>query len=127
MIVGIGLNLNQNRFPDEIKDTATSLRLVNKKKVKKKKILKKIVDEFYNFYNDYYNKSKYQKILSEWERYCDTIGKGIIASTRKEELRGKVIGVDKECRLLLKLKKGRVIKVLEGDVKVMELKEQINK
>ena len=37
-IVGIGVNVNQNKFPDEIRDIASSLKMVNKRKINIKKL-----------------------------------------------------------------------------------------
>ncbi len=118
VIVGIGLNINQNRFPEEIKNIATSLRIIIKKVFYRKLFLKYITENFFHLYNNYYNKNKFNSILKEWKKYCDTIGKNVTLITRKKTLYGKAVGIDKNCNLLLKLKNGKVIKIMEGEVSV---------
>ena len=115
-VVGIGVNVNQHKFPDEIKDSAISLKLINKKTINLKKLLKAIAGEFFRLCNNYYNKNKPQKILEIWKKYCDTINKNITVTTRTKKLNGKAIGIDKDGSLLVELHNKKIIKVLEGDV-----------
>ncbi len=116
-IVGIGLNINQNKFPNEIKNTTISLRMVKHRFYDIKKLMQNILVEFFDLYN-YYNEDKPQQILKTWKRYCDTINKDVIVITKTKRLSGKAIDVDKNCNLLLKTKNNRIIKIVEGDIKV---------
>lgn len=118
VIVGIGLNVNQTKFPDEIKNTATSLRAIKHRFFNLKKLAKNIADEFFDLYNNCYNKNKFEKILKIWKKYCDTINKNAIVITKEKKLKGKVVGVDKNCNLLLKLENNKIIKIIEGDINV---------
>lgn len=116
--VGIGLNLNQTRFPAEIKNAATSLRNIKKKPIDIKKIMDSIIGEFLFLYNNHYNKNNFKKILHIWKKYCDTIGKDAIICTKTKKIYGRVLDVDKDCSLLLKLKNNKIIKIAEGDINV---------
>lgn len=118
VVVGIGLNVNQNKFPKEIENTAISLRIINKKILDKKVFLKNICNEFFKLYDTYYNKNKLESISKIWERYCDTINKNVTVITRKKKLSGKAIGIDENCNLLLRLKNSKIIKIVEGDVSI---------
>jgi len=117
VIVGIGLNANQNKFPNEIKNIATSLKII-KKKIDKKFFLKTIAENFFYLYYNYYAKNKFDEILEQWKKFSDTIGKNVIVISRTKKIIGKAIGVDKDCNLLLKLKNKKIIKIIEGDVNV---------
>ena len=117
VIVGIGLNVNQNKFPNEIKNIAISLKIINNIKINFKKIMGNILDEFFYLYNNHYSKNKLKNILKIWKRYCDTINKNVIVITRTKKLKGKVLGIDEECRLILKTE-NNIIKIIEGDVSV---------
>ena len=65
-VLGIGINLNTKKLPDEIKEIATSCYFFTKKEVSLKKILKEILEEI-----DFWLQKKeefqkiYQKILSK--------------------------------------------------------------
>ncbi len=118
VVVGIGLNINQNKFSAEIKDIATSLRIIRKKFFKRKIFLEAIIENFSHLYNSYYNKNKFNKILAQWKKFSDTMNKNVTVITRTKILRGKAIDIDKNCNLLLKLKNGKVIKIVEGDINI---------
>ena len=118
VVVGIGLNINQSKFPDDIKDIATSLKIIKKQKINIKKLSKNIIDNLFSIYNNQYDKNNMKNILKIWKKYCDTIGKNVIVISRSGKAQGKAIGVDKGCNLLLKLKNSKIIKITEGDVRV---------
>ena len=56
VVVGIGLNVNQSKFSNEIKNIAASLKIIRKKTFSIKKLMKNIIDEFCVLYNNYYKK-----------------------------------------------------------------------
>lgn len=114
--VGIGLNVNQIRFPIGINGIATSLKLVNHKTSSIKKLMRDIIANFFYLYENYYSKNKLKYILQSWKKHCDTIGKNITVSTRTKNIYGKAIGIDKDCNLLLKQKNSKIIKIMEGDI-----------
>ncbi len=118
VIVGIGLNVNQDDFPIGIKNIATSLKLIKNKTINIQKISKIIIKEFFYIYNSQYNKNKLENILEIWKRYCDTIGKNVEVTTKTGKIYGKAIGVDKDCNLLLNSKNNEIIKIIEGDINV---------
>ena len=117
-IVGIGLNVNQQNFPDDIKDIAISLSMIKKKTTDIKKLMYEIINEFFYLYNEQYNKNKFKNISDIWKRYCDTINKNATVITKTGKISGKAVGIGKDCNLLLRLNNGEIIKVIEGDVSV---------
>ncbi len=118
VVVGIGLNINQLQFPGEIKETATSLRKVKRRIYDISNFAKSILDEFYFNFENYYNKNKPGKIMKAWKQHCDTLNRNVKIMTKTRTLHGKAIDVDKDCNLILELKNGKTVKIIEGDVKV---------
>lgn len=118
VVVGIGLNVNQDKFPEEIRNIAASLKIIKNKKYDIKKLMKSITKEFFILYDNYYNKNKFKNILKIWKKHCDTINKNVKVITRTKELYGKVIDVDNECNLLLKTENNEIIKIVEGDINI---------
>ncbi len=116
--VGIGLNVNQDNFPSEVKNIATSLNIIRKNKFDINKIAKNVLREFYALYNNLYKQDKLNQIKKIWKRYCDTIGKNVIVITKNKKFKGRAVGIDENCSLLLKTKNNQIIKIIEGDIKV---------
>ncbi|MBS3101247.1 biotin--[acetyl-CoA-carboxylase] ligase [Candidatus Woesearchaeota archaeon] len=117
-VIGIGVNVNQSKFPNEIKNTAISLKMIKNQTIYIKKLIRNILYEFFNLYNNYYNKNKFEKISKIWKMHCDTINRDVTAITRAGRLSGKAIGIDEEGSLLLKTGKSNVVKVAEGDISI---------
>ena len=117
-IVGIGLNANQDKFPHDIKDIATSIKIITNKKTNINYLSQNIINEFFNIYKNQYNKNKLTNITKEWKKYCDTMGRKVSVIAKDGTLKGKAIGIDENCSLLLKLDNGKIRKIIEGDVKV---------
>lgn len=118
VIVGFGLNINQDKFAEEIKDTATSLRIIKNKIIDIKKLTENIIYEFFKIYNNLYNKNKLTNIQKIWKKYCDTINKNVVVISRNGKICGKAIGIDNDCNLILKLKNNRIARIVEGDIKI---------
>ena len=116
--VGIGLNVNQHKFQDEINNIATSLRIIKNQQIGIESLAKNIVSEFFSIYNNQYNKNKLKKILKSWKKYCDTINKKVVVISSNKIIKGKAINVDENCNLLLKSSSNKIIKIVEGDINV---------
>lgn len=116
--VGIGLNVNQAKFRNEIRDTAISLRMIKHRVFDIKKLAGSICKEFFFLYKQYYSENKLEKIRNIWEKYCDTINKRVTVISQSRKIYGKAVGIDTECNLLIKLKNNRIIKIIEGDINV---------
>ena len=117
-VIGIGININQKKFQNDIKGIATSLKIIKNKDFEIKKIMQNVLDEFFRLYNSYYRKNKFKNIQEIWKRRCDTINKNIIVSKMSKKIVGKAIGIDKDCNLLLRLDNKKIVKIIEGDVSI---------
>ena len=117
VVIGIGLNVNQDNFPDNIKDVSTSLKIIKKKNYDLQDLASSISSEFFRLYK-FYEKSKFGKILDSWKKNCDTIGKDVTVITSTNTFKGTAIGIDENCSLLLKLSNNKITKIIEGDLKV---------
>ena len=117
-LVGIGLNVNQKKFPKSVMRNSTSLNMESNKNYGIKKISKLIIDEFNNLYS-YYEKRNYGKIIEVWKKYSHTLGKMVKAKTLTGTYTGKAVDVDNECSLILKLSNGALKKIVEGDIFVV--------
>jgi len=114
-LVGIGVNVNQSKFPKSIIKKSTSLKIENNKNYNIKNISKIIIKEFNNLYS-YYDKKKYNEIINIWKKYSYTLGREIRAETLSGTYIGKAVDVDGNCNLILKLKNGKLRKIVEGDI-----------
>ena len=74
-IIGIGINVNQKEFPEDIKNKATSLYQVVGNEVSREELLCEIVTNFYLNLDVLRDKIK---LFDLWKKNCSYIGKEIL-------------------------------------------------
>ena len=109
LVVGIGVNTNNELFSEEIKNKATSLYILNKVKYNNVTIINEIINEFTSFLK---GDNKYLSICRENNYLLD---KEIEFEYQNKQLTGKVIGINDKCELLVKNENG-VLELSTGEV-----------
>lgn len=117
IVTGIGINVNQEEFPDQIKENAISLFNILGKKVDKLELLKNIIFYFENFYFRFLNGEK-EKLLNEWKNKISLLGKEITVKSDGKEFQGKALDIAKDGRLILLTDKSERMKFWAGDTSI---------
>ena len=112
-IVGIGINTN-NKIQTELKNKATSLREMTKKEVNNKQIINTLLN-YFEFYLNPINKSS---IINDWKKRS-FLGDKITVKTLKGTYKGTAYDLDKDLFLILKDKKGNKVRIIEGDIIIL--------
>jgi BirA family biotin operon repressor/biotin-[acetyl-CoA-carboxylase] ligase len=116
VIVGIGLNVNQEKFPGELGTTATSLRLETGKQVSRLELLVRLLREFENDYNRFLREGpagvtrKFEAVSS----YAQ--GKRVRVTNGADSFAGTTAGLGPEGLLQVKRDDGQMVTVISGDV-----------
>src|SRR5579863_6030893 len=116
VIVGIGLNVNQEKFPGELGTTASSLRIETGKQVSRLELLVRLLREFESDYNRFLREGpgavtgKFEKVSS----YAQ--GKRVRVTSGTESFAGTTAGLGPEGLLQVKRDDGAVVTVISGDV-----------
>jgi BirA family biotin operon repressor/biotin-[acetyl-CoA-carboxylase] ligase len=105
MIVGVGANLNNENFPEDI--SGTSYFIETGKKIDRMEFLEKFVEIF--------DSIRTEDFLDEYRKYSSTIGSEVLIKNGRE-LKGTAVNVDGKGRLLLRLKNGKEVRVYSGEV-----------
>lgn len=118
IIIGLGLNINQEVFDDDIKNIAVSLKSFSGKNFDRRIILSEILNYFES---DYENFKRYglEYFVEDIKRYSIIFGKDISVIDGNKIVNGKVVDIDKEGGLILKTSEGELRKIISGDV-IME-------
>ncbi|MBS3810585.1 MAG: biotin--[acetyl-CoA-carboxylase] ligase [Halanaerobiales bacterium] len=117
-VVGIGINVNQKKFPDDIKKQAISLRIIKNHFIQREKLLSNILDNF-AFYYSLYRTEKYNKIIKQWKEKMSMMDKVITVKNINNKLvYGKVVDISNKGELILKKQDGKIEKYIAGDVSI---------
>ena len=121
IIVGIGINVTNDSFPDDISYKATSLLSETSVRYSRSELAKEI---FIEFEKQYVNllKGKLDEIIKEYENLCVNIGREACIVSKDSEIKGKAVGISENGELLIST--GDEIKaVSSGEVSVIGIYE----
>lgn len=120
IIIGIGINVNQQDFSYEINNIATSLSIETKKYHDRELLLSSLL----NSYDRMYQKlllNDYAQYLEEWRKRCNHFGKNIRFEHAGEIMQGIAKGLSNDGSLIVDTGH-REIKLLSGEIIINERK-----
>src|SRR5438128_3290476 len=116
VVVGIGLNVNQERFPGELANIATSLRQEMGKPQSRMELLVRLLREFERDYNRFVLEGV-ASVVTRFEVFSSYAhGKRVRVSNGTESYLGTTAGLGPEGLLQVERDDGRVVTVIAGDV-----------
>lgn len=98
MIVGIGVNITTEDFPDSIREKAASLGV----KVRRNQLAAEMISEFFSIAEE-----KPDGFMDEYRSGCFLIGREILFYDGSREYRGTVVSIGDACELVLDTPDGR--------------------
>lgn len=114
-VIGIGINVNQEYFPVELEQKATSLKLYYKEEINRELLLEKLLSSFEKYYYFLLN-NRERHLLDMWKERLNIIGKVVKILSGKKVYKGKVIGISDRGELILHDFKDGIKKFWVGDV-----------
>ena len=116
VIVGIGVNLNQEQFPPEISATATSLALHLGQAVEAADFRDRLLVRLAHWYSRW-QQDEGRSVLERWQQFSSYAQGQIVAvSLDDEQVIGMTAGLTKDGALLLQLEDGTIRTLLVGEV-----------
>ena len=99
-VIGMGLNINQNKksFPDEIASHSTSIRIEKNKSFNTHIILASILNHFEHFYKNF----ECNKIIENWNTHCMHLDKKINFKYGKYKIEGIFRGLNQNGAAIIK-------------------------
>ncbi|WP_349407550.1 biotin--[acetyl-CoA-carboxylase] ligase [Pseudalkalibacillus sp. SCS-8] len=119
VIVGIGINVNTPReaFPEEIANTATSLKVEAGEEIERAKLVRAILEKMEKLYLLYLEHG-FAPIKLLWEGSAASLGKRVRVRTITGVLFGRAQGITEEGVLLVEDDEGTVHRVYSADIEL---------
>jgi BirA family transcriptional regulator, biotin operon repressor / biotin---[acetyl-CoA-carboxylase] ligase len=116
VIVGIGINVNQEKFPGELAGVATSLRAESGKRESRLEVVIKLLREFESDYNRFMREGSASVVKRFEEVSSYARGKRVQVANGVESFSGITAGLAPEGLLRVKRDDGEVVTVMAGDI-----------
>lgn len=121
VVVGIGVNCNQTEFPDEIKETASSIRLETGKKVNRCQLLGSFLTNFESCYEIFLKTEDLSGLEREYNSLLVNRNREVKIIEKERERVLTAMGIDKTGALLVKDAEGNQEAIISGEVSVRGL------
>lgn len=118
VVIGIGINVNQMEFPEEIRQTAGSLALEKGERVDRALLAAAVVEELERLYEIFLETEDLSALYEEYNQSCVNCGRRIRVLEPGNEYTGTAEGIDPEGELLVVKDSGERVRVYAGEVSV---------
>ena len=126
-VIGIGINVNDDDIPDELRKNASSIYLETGKMTNRNKLTAKVVEKFDEYYKKFLQTNDLSQVVDEYNSMLISMDSEVkvlygMAETAdpKEEETGIARGIDKDGALLVETKDG-IKSIVSGEVSVRGL------
>ncbi|MCD8089466.1 MAG: biotin--[acetyl-CoA-carboxylase] ligase [Clostridiales bacterium] len=117
VVCGVGINVSNKDFPDEIKETATSVFIETGKEFLRQDVIRSVLENFEVYYKEY-EKSGFEAFRERYNSECINIGRELKAIFRDSEIIGVGVGVNDMGELIIREKDGKERTLRSGEVSV---------
>lgn len=121
VVIGIGINANMKEFPDEIKETASSLYIESGRPVKRAAVIEAVARYFEKYYAEFIRTGDLSGIMDEYNEMLANAGKQVRIISNDSEQVYTAIGINPQGELVVKDDKGIVSEIRSGEVSVRGL------
>ncbi len=121
VVVGIGLNVDLERadLPDDLAETAVSLRMLTRRRIERLALLRAILERLDEDWARFEQEGP-APFLKRWRSLSTTLGREIEIASGASTVRGKAIGLSPSGALIVEEPDGRRVEIWHGDVKERE-------
>lgn len=121
VVAGVGINVNTEEFPQEIRAAATSLSKESGGYVQRREVLVSVFEEFENLY-DGFKAEGLKSIMDEYRSYSVILGNCVKVDSINESFNGEVCDITDEGLLVIRMDDGSLRQVISGDVSIRGMK-----
>lgn len=119
--IGVGINVNQKEFPEELQDKATSLMLETGDILAREEVAAKTLEYFEKNYEKFLETQDLSLLKTEYEALLLNRNQPVRLIEKGTESRGIARGITEKGELLVEFETGEIRKVLSGEVSVRGL------
>lgn len=117
LVVGIGINVNHSKFPEELAQKATSLSMETGKKWTRSRLVQEVLVEMEDLYDSFLTEMT-SAFLDDYRKLCVSLGKQVRVQRGSTTLQGTAIDINTRGELIIKTSQGQQATINSGEVSV---------
>jgi BirA family biotin operon repressor/biotin-[acetyl-CoA-carboxylase] ligase len=117
IVLGIGVDVNLDDFPADLRKIATSLKIETGEHVDRPALAAAMIRELDRDYARICD-GEFAEVSDEWQQQCTTIGQQVSIRLGERVIRGRAEALDAEGAMLLRTEHGHMERIIGGDVTV---------
>lgn len=121
VVIGVGVNVNTKHFPDEIRETASSLWMECAQNFECAELIAKILERFEEFYETFARTASLVDLVDVYNSHLINRNKEVRVLEPGQEYNGYALGIDELGQLLVRKEDGKIEKIFAGEVSVRGL------
>ena len=118
VVIGTGINVNIREFPEDIKDTATSLAIEKGETVLRAPVIAKTMEYFESYYEKFLKTGDLSLLLEDYNRILVNQNQVVKVLDPQNAFEGIAKGIDEKGQLLVEREDGSLEKIFAGEVSV---------
>ena len=126
VVIGIGINVNQDSFSEEISAVAASLKQLSGQSYERKALIKEVLDEFKSLFEPFLITESLGFVLEEYNKGCINLHKRVRLIDPKGITEGIAEAITSDGALLLRMDDGCQLLVQSGEVSVRGMYDYVD-
>lgn len=118
VVIGIGINVNMRRFPEEIAKVANSLYQVSGQTFSRAELTACCMKHFEECYNRFSATEDLSGLKEDYENLLVNMNQPVRVLDPRQEFEGKALGINEKGELLVEREDGQITPVYAGEVSV---------
>lgn len=121
LVVGIGINVNTEHFPEEIQDVASSLKIEGRQAYSREDIIVELLNRMEYYYEEFVKDGNLRRLVKTYNSLLINKGKKVKIVGNASTETGEALGIDDTGRLLVRMEDGEERAIVSGEVSVRGL------
>lgn len=117
IVIGVGINVHNEQFPEEMKHMATSVYLQTKEHINRAELIAEVMKCFEHYYGCYFETQDLRNLVDEYNRYLVNRSRQVRVLDPKQSYTGTAIGINTAGELEVQTDAG-ISRVASGEVSV---------
>lgn len=118
MGIGINVNLDDGEIPEELKEKATSIKIIEGQKIDRKSLVGNILNEFEKLYIPFKDKGDGKEAIDICRKNSALIGKEVRVIRGEEVKLGNALDINEDGELVVEFGNGLIENVFSGEVSI---------